>query len=73
MEEIGAATRRIQTQIEGWRSSLTTGAIDFSEGMVSIIILLALKGEIMVGVLNDLKRPPYSAGMGREHRRMGCT
>lgn len=45
MEEIGAAARRMQTQIEGWRSSLTTDAIDFSEGIVSIIILLALRAK----------------------------
>jgi len=73
MEESGAEARRMQTQIGGWRSSLTTDAIDFSEGMASIIIRLALKGEILVAVLNDLKRPSYSAIMGREHRRMGCT
>ena len=42
MEDSGVAARRIQTQSEGWKSSLTTDAIDFSEGMASIIILLAL-------------------------------
>jgi hypothetical protein len=45
MEEIGAAARRMQIQIEGWRSSLTTDAIDFSEGMASIIILLDLRAK----------------------------
>lgn len=45
MEEIGAAVKRMQTQIEGWRSSLTTDVIDFSEGMASIIILLALRAK----------------------------
>ncbi len=32
----------MHTQNEGWRRSLTTDAIDFSEGVASIIILLAL-------------------------------
>jgi hypothetical protein len=45
MEEIGAAARSMQTQIEGWRRSLTTDVIDFSEGMDSIIILLALEAK----------------------------
>ena len=57
MDDSGVIASRMQAQNEGWRSSLTTEAIDFSEGRASIIIRLALKGEIIRLVLNDLKRP----------------